>query len=253
MGSSSAFTVGLLHALYALRGQIISKQQLAKESIHIEQDVLKETVEPQDQVCAAYGGLNQINFQPSGEVTVHPLTLSPARLRELNLHLMLFYTGIIRTASTVAASYVEDIETKHSQLKRMAELLRQSLDILNGGRNLIEFGELLHQSWEAKRSLSDKVSNSQVDACYAAARSAGAIGGKLLGAGGGGFLLLFVPLERQPEVRKHLNNLIYVPFEFEFSGSQIIFFDPQEDYAEQEKARYQQDIAAFKELSEGAP
>ena len=199
MGSSSAFTVGLLHALYALRGQIISKQQLAKESIHIEQDVLKETVGSQDQVCAAYGGLNQINFQPSGEVTVHPLTLSPARLRELNLHLMLFYTGIIRTASTVAASYVEDIETKHSQLKRMAELLRQSLDILNGGRNLIEFGELLHQSWEAKRSLSDKVSNSQVDACYAAARSAGAIGGKLLGAGGGGFLLLFVPLERQPK------------------------------------------------------
>ncbi len=253
MGSSSAFTVGLLHALCALRGQIISKHLLARESIHIEQDILQETVGSQDQVCAAYGGFNQINFQTSGEVTVHPVTLAPARLRELNRHLMLFYTGIKRTAANVASSYVEGIEARLPQLKKMAELLAQSVQILNSDGDLSEWGALLHESWEAKRSLSDKVSNSQVDACYNSARAVGAIGGKLLGAGGGGFLLLFVPPERQSEVRQKLNRLIYVPFEFEFSGSQIIFFDPQEDLAEYDKARAHQEIEAFREWNSSSP
>ena len=248
MGSSSAFTVGLLHGLYALRGQVVSKQQLARESIHIEQEILQETVGSQDQVCAAYGGLNQIHFHQNGDVTVQPITLAPERLRRFNAHLMLFYTGIKRTASDVAASYVSGLEAKAGQFKLMKELLDESLKILSAGKSLAGFGELLHRAWEAKRSLSGKVSNAQVDAYYESARAAGALGGKLLGAGGGGFLLLFVTPTRQAEVRRSLSRLIEVPFEFEFSGSQIIFFDPEEDYTAHERARDRQELEAFREL-----
>ncbi len=250
MGSSSAFTVGLLHALRGLEGQISGKYQLAKESIHVEQEILKETVGSQDQVCAAFGGVNQIKFLPSGEVTVQPLTLLPARLRELNSHLMLFYTGIRRTASNIAASYVTSMEAKSALLMRMKDLVEQSCEILASKQDLTRLGELLHETWVAKRSLGDKISNAHVDTLYESARAAGAMGGKLLGAGGGGFLLLFVPPEKQAGVRKELNKLIHVPFEFEFSGSQIIFFDPQEDYSEQERVRATQEIEAFRDLPE---
>ncbi|MHC1769174.1 MAG: kinase [Verrucomicrobiia bacterium] len=248
MGSSSAFTVGLLHALYALKGRLVSKRDLALESIHVEQDLLKETVGSQDQVCAAFGGVNQIEFARNGEVSVHPITLAPERLKLLNDHLLLFYTGIKRTASDVAASYVQAIDGRKKQLELMSQLVTQSLQVLNSDGSLLPFGELLHQSWQAKRSLSDKVSNDQIDQLYESARSAGAIGGKLLGAGGGGFLLLFAPPERHPEVKAKLSRLIHVPFEFEFSGSQIIFFDPEEDFAEHDRARSRQKIEAFREL-----
>jgi D-glycero-alpha-D-manno-heptose-7-phosphate kinase len=248
MGSSSAFTVGLLHALYALKGQLASKHQLANESIRIEQDILKETVGSQDQVCAAYGGVNQIHFLTNGDVTVRPVTLAPDRLQQLNSHLMLFYTGIKRTASDVAATYVAGMDEKAAQLNTMRNLLEQSLAILSGNSDLTGFGELLHEAWQAKRSLSDKVSNSSVDELYEAARRSGAIGGKLLGAGGGGFLLLFVAPQNQAAVREQLSRLIYVPFEFEFSGSQIIFFDPEEDFTEHDRARARQRIDSFREL-----
>ncbi|MBI3853530.1 MAG: kinase [Verrucomicrobia bacterium] len=250
MGSSSAFTVGLLHALRGLQGQITGKYQLASESIHIEQDLLRETVGSQDQVCAAFGGVNQIRFLPSGEVSVQPLTLLPGRLRELSSHLMLFYTGIQRTASNIAASYVTSMDSKSALLTRMKDLVEQSSEILSSKADLTKFGELLHETWVAKRSLGDKISNSEVDGLYETARAAGALGGKLLGAGGGGFILLFVPPQKQEAVRKHLNKLIHVPFEFEFSGSQIIFFDPQEDYSEQERVRAAQQIQAFRDLPE---
>jgi D-glycero-alpha-D-manno-heptose-7-phosphate kinase len=249
MGSSSSFTVGLLHALRALQGQMTGKHQLAMESIHIEQELLKETVGSQDQVCAAYGGVNRIQFHPSGDVTVQPVTLSRERLRDLNSYLMLFYTGIRRTASDVASSYVNGLDAKTAQLKRLEALVEQSCGILNSNADLAQFGELLHEAWKAKRSLSDKVSNPEVDRLYEAARSAGALGGKLLGAGGGGFLLLFVRPECQAEVRSKLDHLIHVPFEFEFSGSQIIFFDPEKDYSLQEQTRATQRIESFRELS----
>ncbi len=247
MGSSSAFTVGLLHALYALKGKMMGKHQLALESIHLEQDILKENVGSQDQVSAAYGGVNRISFAPNGEISVRPVTLEPRRLRELNSHLMLFYTGIIRTASNIAASFVTQFNKKEDTLKRMHELVERSTGILNDGE-IYEFGTLLHQAWVEKRKLSDKVSNSQVDALYQEARDAGAIGGKLLGAGGGGFLLLFVPPEKQEALRKQLSKLIHVPFEFEFGGSQVIFFDPEEDFSEHSRARAAHPIAAFTEL-----
>jgi len=249
MGSSSAFTVGLLHALYALKGQVVGKKQLAEEGIHLEQDVLKETVGSQDQVSAAYGGVNRVGFLQNGDFSVQPMTLSRERLAELNSHLMLFYTGIKRTASEVASSYVSSMEGRAALLRQMHDYVEQSCALLNSQQDLAGFGELLHQGWLAKRALSDKVSNPQVDALYAEARAAGALGGKLLGAGGGGFILLFVPPKQRNQVRRRLSRLIHVPFEFEFSGSQIIFFDLEEDFAEHDQARASRQFEAFRELN----
>ena len=249
MGSSSAFTVGLLHALHALQGRMAHKKQLATESIHLEQEILKETVGSQDQVLAAYGGLNHVVFQPGGDIAVRPVTVSPERIRELNAHLMLFYTGIKRTASNVAESYVNGIDERKRQLRIMRDLVEEGLSILNGGQDLRLFGELLNEAWQAKRSLSAKVSNADVDDLYGQARAAGALGGKLTGAGGGGFLLLFVEPAQQEEVRERLNRLIHVPFKFEFSGSQIIFCDREEDYLAVEQLRATQPVRAFHELA----
>lgn len=248
MGSSSAFTVGLLHAMYALVGRMPSKRQLALESIHIEQELIREMVGSQDQVSAAYGGFNLITFMANGEFTVTPVTVSRKRLAELNSSLMLFYTGIRRMASDVASSYVNNFEEKKRQLRIAKDLVDESLAILNGDGNLSPFGELLHEAWQAKRSLGAMVSNPEVDAMYEAARNAGAVGGKLTGAGGGGFMLLFVPPERQPDVLRALSRLINVPFRFDFSGSQVIFHDAEEDYSDVEETRMKQSIDPFRDL-----
>jgi D-glycero-alpha-D-manno-heptose-7-phosphate kinase len=250
MGTSSSFTVGLLHGLYALKGYMPSKKQLALESIHIEQEMIKETVGSQDQVLVAFGGLNHIVFSPEGEISIRPVTVSSERLQELNSHLMLFYTGIERTASDIAESYVADVDGKKSQLRIMKHLVEESLSILNNGRDLSAFGALMHEGWQAKRSLSARVSNSRVDEIYAHAMSKGALGGKLLGAGGGGFMLLFVPPERQDRIREVLKQFIYVPIRFEFAGSQIIFFDPEREYSAEEKMRSLQEFSFSGELTE---
>jgi D-glycero-alpha-D-manno-heptose-7-phosphate kinase len=250
MGTSSSFTVGLLHALYALKGQMPTKTRLAKESIVIEQEILKETVGSQDQVLAAHGGFNHVVFDASGEITVSPVTVSASRLNELNRHLMLFYTGIRRTAADVAGSYVNGLDDKDRQFRMIAELTNQGVELLCGKSKVTLFGELLHNAWQAKRDLSARVSNDDVEEIYKEASSAGAIGGKLLGAGGGGFMLFFVPPSKQARVRRRLNKLIYVPFKFESSGSQIIFFDPEQDYSREEKARVSQPDFVFRELLE---
>lgn len=252
MGSSSAFTVGLLHALQALKGQILTKPQLAKESIYIEQEVLRETVGSQDQVSAAYGGLNHITFPLDGEISVRPMTLSRERIEELNSHLMLFYTGLKRTASNIAESYVNNLDSRKRQLRLMKDLVDEGIGILNSSQDIIRFGELLRETWQAKRSLSHKVSNARVDEVYEQSLSAGAIGGKLTGAGGGGFLLLFVPPGRKEKVREKLSKLIHVPFKFETSGSQIIFFDPEADYSAAETARAACTMEAFEELGDSS-
>jgi D-glycero-alpha-D-manno-heptose-7-phosphate kinase len=249
MGSSSSFTVGLLHAFHGLQGRVIGKKQLAAESLHLEQDVLRETVGSQDQVCAAYGGLNRIHFSPSGDFSVQPLTISRNRLAELNSHLMLFYTGIKRTASDVASTFVNGMEKRTKLLNRLGDCVEESCRILNSKSDIKAFGKLLHEGWLAKRELSDRISNSWVDAMYDEARAAGALGGKLLGAGGGGFIILFVPPARQARIKKRFNRLIHVPFQFEFGGSQIIFYDPGEDYSHHEKARARQRIDSFRELN----
>jgi D-glycero-alpha-D-manno-heptose-7-phosphate kinase len=249
MGSSSAFTVGLLHAVHALRGEMPTKQQLAYESIYIEQEVLQETVGSQDQVMAAHGGLKHVKFLANGDITVSPLVLPAERVAELKGHLMLFYTGIARTAADVAQSYVPRIATRHRQLRIMKELVEESIDILTSGMDIRAFGDLLNEAWQEKRSLSAAISNSEVDALYERARAAGAIGGKLTGAGGGGFLLLFVPPADQPAVLEELHRLIHVPFQFEPAGSQIIFYEPGIDYQDAERARQAQPAVAFKELA----
>ncbi|MGE3840414.1 MAG: kinase [Vicinamibacterales bacterium] len=233
MGSSSAFTVGFVHALRALRGQMSGRHELAAESIFIEQQLIREHVGSQDQVQAAFGGLNHVSFLPNGDFAVRPVTVSQARVAELNTHLMLLYTGIERTASDVAATYVEQLdEAKRRQLRMCKDLVEEGISVLQGRGDLSEFGELLNEAWQAKRSLSDRVSTPEIDDMYDAARRAGAVGGKLTGAGGGGFLLLFVPPERQARVREALPSLLHVPFKFEFSGSQIIFFTPDVTYEE---------------------
>lgn len=250
MGTSSSFTVGLLHALYALKGQMPTKAQLAKESIVIEQEILEETVGSQDQVIAAHGGFNHVLFDANGEITVKPVTVSAGRLNELNGHLMLFYTGIRRTASDVAESYVSGLDDKDRQFRIIGELTNEGVAVLCGKSKVSLFGELLHNAWQAKRDLSARVSNADIEAIYKEALSAGAIGGKLLGAGGGGFILFFVPPSKQARVKRRLNKLIYVPFKFESSGSQIIFFDPEQDYSREEKARVFQPDFVFRELLE---
>jgi D-glycero-alpha-D-manno-heptose-7-phosphate kinase len=248
IGSSSSFTVGLLLALYALKGVMPSKMRLALEAIHIEQDLVKETVGSQDQVSAAFGGFNQIVFLQNGEIVVKPIILPQEILKQLNDHLLLFYTGIKRTASDVAKSYVDNIEVRKRQMRIMHDLVNEAISVLGSGRDILEFGRLLHEAWGIKRSFSKLVSNSEVDAIYAEARAAGALGGKLSGAGGGGFMLLFAPKQRHHKIKERLNKLIHVPFKFDFSGSQIIFYDPELDYSRIERERAQQKINTFKEL-----
>ncbi len=240
MGSSSAFTVGLLHALYALRGEMRTKMQLARESIHVEQQLVGETVGSQDQVMAAFGGLKYVQFQSDGRIDVDPVPLNPGRLAELQAHLMLFYTGVPRTASEVARSYVENLDRRRSELKALRGLVEEGIDLLVSGADLSPFGEMLHEAWQIKCGLSDRVSTPVVDALYERAREAGALGGKLTGAWGGGFLLLFTPPERRASVLAALRGKIHVPFAFESAGSQIIFYDPGVDYREAEKARARQ-------------
>ena len=250
MGSSSSFTVGLLHALHALQGNLASKEQLAREATHLEQGILKENVGAQDQVMAAHGGFNHVIFLTNGEIVVRPLPLSMTRLRELNEHLILVYTGIKRTASNVAQSYSADMESQFRQMRALKNLVEDGMNILFSERADIKtFGELLHEAWVLKRGLSQKVSNPEVDQLYEEARSAGALGGKLLGAGGGGFLLLFAPPPCQAKIRERLEHFLFIPFQFEFNGSQIIYFERDEDYSAAEADRASHAIHGFRELT----
>jgi D-glycero-alpha-D-manno-heptose-7-phosphate kinase len=252
MGSSSAFTVGFLHALYALLGRMTARSQLATDAIHVEQDLLGETVGAQDQILAAYGGFNFIEFKRDGSFRVEPVTLPRERLAELNDSMMLFYTGLRRTASQVAATYVADIGARTKQLTRLREMVDEGLKILSRRGSLDGFGDLLDEAWQLKRSLSGVVSNTQVDEIYAEAKRAGARGGKLLGAGGGGFVAFYVPPGCRQQVRERLRKLLWVPFRFDSSGSQIIFFSPEQDYAELDRARAQAVIPSFRESFQGA-
>lgn len=227
LGSSSSFSVGLIHAIRALRGHYISKRELAEAAIHVEQEVIGENVGSQDQVSAAHGGFNRIDFLRSGDFAVSPVIITSERLEALEDHLMMFFTGITRFASQVAKSQIENISNRYMELKTMHGMVDQGIDILRAaGTDLTDFGTLLDETWRYKRSLSENISNSEIDEIYDAARQAGAIGGKLLGAGGGGFLLIFAKPEDQPKVRQALNRLVHVPFKFENSGSTVALYQP---------------------------
>jgi D-glycero-alpha-D-manno-heptose-7-phosphate kinase len=227
LGSSSSFTVGLVHALHALRGAMTNKNQLAKMAIHIEQDVLNENVGSQDQMTAAYGGLNHLEFRPDGAFNVTPVIVPQERKAELTAHLMLCFTGFSRFASEVAKSQLENMVVKEHQLCRIRQMVDEGLEIfVNSSVPIEAFGKLLHEAWQNKRSLSNMVTTPEIDQIYEAARQAGAIGGKLLGAGGGGFMLLFAKPEHQTRIRERLSTLIHVPFQFEECGSRVVLYQP---------------------------
>ncbi|OGX24661.1 MAG: kinase [Omnitrophica WOR_2 bacterium RIFCSPHIGHO2_02_FULL_48_11] len=225
LGSSSSFTVGLLHSLYAMKGIMPTKERLAKEAIHIEQDMCKENVGCQDQMLASFGGFNYIEFGGSQHLSVRKLTIPEEKLRFLQQHMMLYFTGFSRTASEVAAQQVQNIPSKTKELQIMHDMVSEALSILNTDR-IMDFGKLLNDSWKLKRSLSGKISTPHIDEIYETAIAAGAIGGKLLGAGGGGFALIFAAPEVQPKIKEKLSKLLLVPFKFESLGSQIIFYQP---------------------------
>jgi D-glycero-alpha-D-manno-heptose-7-phosphate kinase len=227
LGSSSSFTVGLLNALYALDSRMMSKRELGREAIRIEQDVMKEDVGCQDQIWAAYGGFNRIDFHPDGNFSVAPFILSASRRAELQQSLMLFFTGFSRFASDFAQDQIKNMNNRKNQLRMIRSLVDSAADILLDPKAPIrELGELLHQSWQIKRELADRVSNSQIDEIYDAARGAGATGGKLLGAGGGGFMVLVVDPEKRAQVRERLKKLIAVNVGFDTEGSKIVIYQP---------------------------
>lgn len=225
IGSSSSFTVGLLNAIHRLQGRTVEAHQLSAEAISIERDVLKETVGCQDQIFAAYGGLNHIHFEPEGNIEIEPVMMDSARLREFHAHLMLFYTGIQRPRGEISRHYVPGIRDQQC-LHRIREIVLEAKKILLGQGSMLSFGGLLRESWEIKSSLSDKISNPEIDEMIRAARDAGANGGKILGAGGGGFLLLFAEPGVQAAIREKLSGLPEVPFRFDDQGSRIVFEDP---------------------------
>ena len=224
MGSSSSFAVGLIKALTGLNGQMIGKHELALRAIALEQDVLRENVGSQDQVAAAYGGFNLIEFRRSGEIRVDPVTAPQARLEELQRYLMLFYTGTSRFASAVAADMLNNLDARRSVLLRMRHMVDESLTILTGSGSLEPFGRLLHESWQLKRSLSPMISGPTIDELYAKAMRHGALGGKLLGAGSSGFMCFFVPPQRQAALLRALAGHLHVPFAFEDEGSRVIHY-----------------------------
>jgi D-glycero-alpha-D-manno-heptose-7-phosphate kinase len=226
VGSSSAFTVGLISAVRALEGRHISKDELAQEAIHVEQTVLREPVGAQDQISAAFGGFNHITFRPDGVHDVAPIIMKRERLDALQDHLMLLFTGLSRTAAEIAQTQIDNLRHRGGELRALTEMVDHGIEILRSESDLAAFGRLLNDGWALKRRLSDRVSTPDIDALYETALRAGAIGGKLLGAGGGGFLLLFVRPENRPKIRAALPTLIDVPFRFDTSGSRIVLYQP---------------------------
>ena len=227
MGSSSAFTVGLLKTLYALNGRVISKEEVYKEAIHIEQNLIGENVGSQDQVWAACGGLNTIEFLQNGEIIVEPIVMKEDHLRSFENKFMLFFTGLSRHASVIAQEQIQNTHKNKNELSKMREMVDEGYKILTSCRdNSIEFGRLLNETWQLKKKLSTKITNMDIDSIYETAIKNGAVGGKLCGAGGGGFVVFYVEDENQERVKKALSNFLYVPFRFDFSGSEIMVYKP---------------------------
>jgi len=225
LGSSSTFTVGLLHAAYAFINKMPSKYKLAIEAIEIEQNLIGEAVGSQDQTAAAFGGLNRVNFGGPRELSVTPLIINPERLRNLQDHLMLFFTGFSRNASSIAEKQINLTPSKSSELNAMVDLCKEAeKSLVESQESISEWGRLLGEQWKIKKSMSNLITNSDIDEMYKKAMDAGAIGGKLLGAGGGGFLLFLVEPDKQNLVKSALNGVLNVPFNFDFSGSQIVYY-----------------------------
>lgn len=225
LGSSSSFTVGFLNALAGLKGQLSQKRELADEAIFVEQNLLSETVGIQDQIAAAFGGINSVSISMAGEYSVNPVLATKDRIVEFESHLLLCFTGLSRFASEVAAKKVASFREKETVLLSMQSMVAEGERLLVNGC-FQEFGEMLDHSWHLKRSISPAISDHEIDELYDMAIKSGAWGGKLLGAGGGGFMLFFVPPERQKVLREKFPKSVFVPIKTDWSGSQVAFYQP---------------------------
>ncbi len=231
MGSSSAFTVGLLKSMTALDGCVVSDEDLMLKAIHVEQNLIGENVGSQDQAFAAFGGLNLMEFMPNGRISVRPVVMAPDRFRELEDSLLLYFTGVSRIASEVAAEQIKNTERNLSGLEEMKRLVDEGYGIItDASRDLRDFGLLLNETWKLKKSLSSRITTDAVESIYEDGRSAGAVGGKLLGAGGGGFFLFFVEEEHRAEFRGRMSKYLEVPFRFDLDGSKIVVYQPERAY-----------------------
>lgn len=228
LGTSSSFAVGMLNGFYALKGKMVDKRKLADDAIFIERVLCNESGGIQDQIAASFGGFNRIDMDSNG-YTVNPIIISNKRKMELNENLMLFFTGFSRFSSSIQISTEKSIADKTAELIEIKNLVNEAEKILTSKQDLNEFGRLLDFTWQLKRGISSEISSNTIDDIYHKAINAGAIGGKLLGAGGGGFLLFYAEKDKQEYVRKKLDNLLYVPFKFEDDGTRVIYYKV-EDY-----------------------
>lgn len=226
LGTSSSFAVGMLNAFYALKGKYADKRKLADDAIYLERVLCKESGGVQDQIAASYGGLNKISFNAE-EYSVNPVIISIDRKKWLNENLMLFFTGFSRFSSDIQDATQKNLKSKKGQLLEMLQLVGEAEKVLTSKADLSEFGKMLDYTWQLKRGITSHVSTNSIDALYGKAIKAGAIGGKLLGAGGGGFLLFYVEPDKQEIVKEALQGLLYVPFEFENSGTRVIHYTPE--------------------------
>lgn len=224
LGASSSFTVGLLKALYAHQGKLIDKMELVKKAIHIEQKVIKENVGSQDQVAAGFGGLNNIEFFGDSRIEVRPITISSDRMKEFENSLCIFFTGIFRYADEIASEQIMQTPKLEDELNMMRSFVKEGISILYSDNQLEQFGKLLHKSWTYKRKLTEKITNSTIDEIYNTGIKAGATGGKLLGAGGGGFMLFFIEPGRRESFIEKMKPLIHVPFRTTSRGSDVIYY-----------------------------
>ena len=230
LGSSSAFTVGLINALTALRGKMISKKALAQDAIRIEQEVIGEAVGSQDQIWAAYGGLNKIEFQKDGKFSISPIIMGEKNYLSLESSLMLFFTGFSRVAPLIAQKKIDNFKNKEEELKMLSTLASSAASSLQDKNyDIKKIGELIHEAWILKRELAEGVTTKEIDEIYKEGLRAGALGGKILGAGGGGFILFVVPPENQANLQKRLSKLVHVKFNFDSVGSNIVVFEPEDE------------------------
>jgi D-glycero-alpha-D-manno-heptose-7-phosphate kinase len=224
LGSSSTFTVGMLHALNALNGKMISKRQLALDAIHVEQNIIKENVGSQDQTNAAFGGFNHIEFNKRRKITISPIILSKIKQNTLSSHLMLFFTGFSRTASDISKHQIAAIKKNKIDMTHSYKLVEEAQKILNRKNFIKDFGNLLNEQWNMKKSYTKKITNKEIDYIYNTGIKAGAYGGKLLGAGGGGFILFVADPKHHNSLKNKLKKLLYVPINLESLGSQVVYY-----------------------------
>jgi D-glycero-alpha-D-manno-heptose-7-phosphate kinase len=233
LGTSSSFAVGMLNAFHALKGKYVDKKRLADEAIYLERELCQEEGGWQDQIAASFGGFNRINFSKDG-YDVLPVIISKERKVQLNKSLMMFFTGFTRFSSDVQKANSGMSQEKIHRLQEMKLLVDKAEAILTDKHSdLDDFGRLLDYTWQLKRKTGNAVTNHNIDSIYSAGLKAGALGGKLLGAGGGGFLLFYVPIDKQPNVREAMKDLLYIPFQFENGGTRVIYY-AAEDYPPKE-------------------